>query len=171
MITTLIKVITVFLVNFYSLSFKDVNNVTINMSSYQGKKVLITNIATNSARINQLVGLQQLKNQYGDSLVVIVFPSNSFGKEPRTDAQIKQFVQANGGTSLVIAAKSNVVNNASNTVFDWLAKKNKNGDMDAVAGGDFEKFLINKDGTLLGVYSSKVSPTDPSIIEGILSNF
>jgi glutathione peroxidase len=56
-------------------------------------------------------------------------------------------------------------------VFDWLAKKNKNGDMNAVAGGDFEKFLINKDGTLLGVYSSKVSPTDPSIIEGILSNF
>jgi glutathione peroxidase len=171
MITTLIKVITAFLVNFYSLSFKDVNNVTINMSGYQGKKVLIANIATGSARINQLVGLQQLKNQYGDSLVVIVFPSNSFGKETRTNAQIKQFVQANGGSSLVIAAKSNVVNNNNNAVFSWLGSKVQNGDMDAVAGGDFEKFLINKDGTILGVYSSKVSPTDPSIIQGILSNF
>jgi glutathione peroxidase len=171
MTATLIKIITAYLVNFYSLSFKDVNNVTINMSSYQGKKVLITNIATGSARINQLVGLQQLKNQYGDSLVIIVFPSNSFGKESRTDAQIKQFVQANGGTSLVIAAKSNVINNTNNAVFTWLGSKVKNGDMDAVAGGDFEKFLINKDGTLLGVFSSKVSPTDPSIVQGILSNF
>jgi glutathione peroxidase len=171
MTTILLKTITAFLVNFYSLSFTNVDGNTINMSSYQGKKVLICNIATGSTMINQLSGLQALKNQYGDSLVVIVFPSNSFGHEARTNAQIKQYCQANFNSSFVIASKSNVVNTSTNSIFSWLGSKAQNGDMDAVAGGDFEKFIVNKDGTLLGVFSSKVSPTDPSIIQAITSSF
>ena len=171
MITTLIKFIATYLVSFHSLSFKDVNNVTINMSSFTNKKVMIVNIATNSNKVSQLAGLQQLKNLYNDSLVVIVFPSNSFGNESRTNAQIKQFFQTNYNSNFIIAEKTNVINGNTNTVFDWLSKKNKNGDMDAVAGGDFEKFIIGKDGTIYGVFSSKISPTDPSIIATITSTF
>ncbi len=171
MTTTLIKFIATYLVSFHSLSFKDVNNVTINMSSFTNKKVMIVNIATNSNKIGQLAGLQQLKNQYNDSLVVIVFPSNSFGNENRTNAQIKLFCQTNYNSNFIIAEKSNVINNNTNAVFDWLSKKNKNGDMDAVAGGDFEKFIIGKDGSIYGVFSSKISPTDPSVIATISSTF
>jgi glutathione peroxidase len=171
MTTALIKFIATYLVSFHSLSFKDVNNVTINMSSYIGKKVMIVNMATGSSRVNQLTGLQQLKNQYNDSLVVIVFPSNSFGKESRTNAQIKQFCQTNYNSNFIIAAKSDVINSNANAVFKWLASKNKNGDMDAVAGGDYEKFIVGKDGTIYGVFSSKVSPTDASIIATITASF
>jgi glutathione peroxidase len=170
MTTILIQTITAFLINFYSLSFVDVNGTTINMSSYQGKKIMIANIATGSNKVNQLIGLQQLKQQYGDSLVVILFPSNSFGKESRTDAQIKQFVQSNVGNNFVIASKSNVTGSSANAIFSWLASKVKNGDADAVTGGDFEKFLINKSGSLIGVYSPKVSPTDASITTTITSS-
>ncbi len=171
MTTILIKAITFFAINFYSLSFTGINGNIINMSSYSNKKIMIVNIATGSNKVNQLNGLKQLQQQYADSLQIIVFPSNSFGKEARTDAEIKQYVQAIGGNNIVIAAKSNVINNNANDVFKWLASKNKNGDMDAVAGGDFEKFIIGKDGTIYGVFSSKVSPTDPSIISTITSTF
>lgn len=170
MITILIKTVTAFLINFYSLSFVDVNGTTLNISSYQGKKIMIANMATGSNRINQLIGLQQLKQQYGDSLVVILFPSNSFGKESRTDAQIKQFVQSNVGNSLIIASKSNVTGITANSIFSWLASKTKNGDVDAITEGDFQKYLIGKTGTIIGVYSPKVSPTDPSIITTITSS-
>jgi glutathione peroxidase len=171
MTTALIKFIATYLVSFHSLSFKDVNNVTINMSSFSSKKVMLVNIATGSARINQLAGLKQLQQQYADSLQIIVFPSNSFGKETRTDAQIKQFLQPLVGNTIIIAAKSDVINSNANAVFKWLASKNKNGDMDALAGGDFEKFVVGKDGTIYGIFSSKVSPTDPSIISTITSTF
>jgi glutathione peroxidase len=171
MTTTLIKFIASYLISFHSLSFKDINDVTINMSSFINKKVMIVNIATGSNRIDQLVGLQQLKNQYNDSLVVIVFPSNSFGNESRNNAQIEQFCQSNYNSNFIIAAKSDVINSNANSVFKWLANKNSNGDMDAVAGGDFEKYIIGKDGTIYGVFSSKVSPTDPSIIATITSTF
>jgi glutathione peroxidase len=89
MITALIKCIATYLVSFHSLSFKNVDNVTINMSNFINKKVMIVNIATGSARVSQLAGLQQLQQQYADSLQIIVFPSNSFGKETKTNAQIK----------------------------------------------------------------------------------
>jgi glutathione peroxidase len=171
MTTILIKTIGLFLINFYTLSFTGTNGNTINMSSYANKKIMIVNIATGSNKVSQLAGLRQLQTQFADSLQIIVFPSNSFGKEARTDAQIKQFVQAMAGNNIVIAAKCNVINANTNAVFSWLGSSIKNGDMNAVAGGDFEKFLINKDGTILGVYSSKVSPQDPSIAQAILSNF
>jgi glutathione peroxidase len=170
MTTILIKIISAFLINFYSLSFVDINGTTINMSSYQGKKVLICNMATGSNKVNQLIGLQQLKQQFGDSLVVILFPSNSFGKESRTDAQIKQFVQSNIGTSLVIASKTNITGTTSNTIFTWLASKMQNGEVDGIAGGDFQKYLIGKTGNIIGVYSPKIKPTDPSIITTITSS-
>jgi glutathione peroxidase len=170
MTSILIKTVTAFIINFYSLSFVDVNGTTINMSSYQGKKIMIANMATGSNRVNQLIGLQQLKQQYGDSLVVILFPSNSFGKESRTDAQIKQFVQTNVGNSLIIASKSNVTGASANSIFSWLASKVQNGDVDGVAGSDFQKYLISKTGNIIGVYSPKVNPTDASIITTITSS-
>jgi glutathione peroxidase len=171
MITTLIKIIATYLVSFHSLNFKDVNNVTRNMSSFASKKVMIVNIATGSNRINQLAGLKQLQQQYADSLQIIVFPSNSFGKETRTDAQIKQFLLPLVGNNIIIGSKSDVLNSNANAVFKWLASKNKNGDMDAVVGGDFEKFIVGKDGTIYGVFSSKVSPTDASVVATVMAGF
>jgi glutathione peroxidase len=170
MTTVLIKAVAAFLINFYSLSFTDINGATINMSSYQGKKIMIVNMATSSNKVNQLIGLQQLKQQYGDSLVVILFPSNSFGNENRTNAQIKQFVQSNVGNGFVIASKSNVTGNSANSVFAWLNSKVNNGDVDAVAGSDFEKYLIGKTGNLIGVYSPKIIPTDATIKTTITSS-
>lgn len=157
--------------SFYMLSFQDIDGNIVNMSNFQGKKVLITNVATNSDRITQLANLQQLQQQFSDSLVVIVFPSNSFGNETRNNAQIKQYCDTSFHNTFMIASKSNVSGPNVNPVFRWLADKTQNGQMDAVIGGDFLKFLIDKDGTLIGIFSSKVRPTDPDIIEGITTSF
>ncbi|MEQ1677861.1 MAG: glutathione peroxidase, partial [Chitinophagaceae bacterium] len=51
----------------YSLQFQNVDGGTVNMSQYEGKKILIVNIATGSSKVSQLAGLQQLHQQYGDS--------------------------------------------------------------------------------------------------------
>jgi glutathione peroxidase len=159
------------LTSFYALSFQDTDGNTVSMSSFQGKKVMIANVATGSEKAIQLAGLQQLQQQYGDSLVVIVFPSNSFGHESRSNAEIKQFCHNNYNSTFIIAAKSNVSGNGINPVFNWLAHTSQNGQMDGVVGTDFLKFLIDKDGTLIGMFSSKVNPTDGEIIEGITTSF
>lgn len=155
------------LVNIFTLQFQDSQGNTINMNSFPNKKILLVNIATNSPRVNQLAGLQQLQQQYADSLVVIAFPSNSFGNESRSDAEIKQYCQGNYGTTYIIAAKSPVTGTGMNALYTWLSRSADNGDMNLNIGGDFQKVLIGKDGSILGVFSPKIDPTNQEITDAV----
>ncbi|HEV7781423.1 MAG TPA: glutathione peroxidase [Chitinophagaceae bacterium] len=159
-----------FLTSIYTLQFTDTDGNTINMSSYEGKRILLVNIASGSSKVSQLTGLQQLHQEYGDSVIIIAFPSNSFGNEPKTNTEIKLFCQSNYGVSFKIAAKGSVAGTGIQTIYNWLANISENGNMNGVAGGDFQKFLIDKNGALIGVFSPSVLPTDNSIIEAITSN-
>lgn len=171
MINVLVKVVSIILVSFHSLNFTDVDNQSVSMSNFQGKKVLIVNIATGSEKVNQLTGLQLLQQQFQDSLVIIVFPNNSFGNESRSNSEIKDFCLTNFNTTFFIANKSSVTGTDINPIFSWLADKTQNGEMNAITGGDFQKFLIDKDGMLMGVFSPKINPTDSALIEAINTNF
>jgi len=171
MLSLLIKAVFSLTVSFYTLSFQNTDGNTVSMNNFQGKKVLIVNIATGSEKVNQLAGLQQLQQQYNDSLVVIVFPSNSFGHESRNDNEIKQFCQSGYNSTFIIAAKSTVTGSGVNSVFNWLTNQSQNGEMNAPAGGDFQKFLVDKDGMLIGVFSPKVNPLDNELVQAITTSF
>ncbi len=151
----------------YSLQFQNVDGGTVNMSQYEGKKILIVNIATGSSKVDQLAGLQQLHQQYGDSVVVIGFPSNSFGDESRSNAEIKQFCQNNYGVSFVLAAKNPITGPGIQPVYNWLTNNNENGVMGDSVLNNFQKFLINKEGMLIGVFGPSVEPMSPGIINAI----
>lgn len=166
-----LSLITFLLTSFYSLQFQDVNGATINMSSFQGKKLLLVNIASNSPFVGQIGQLQQLKQQFGDSLVVIAFPSNSFGNEPKTNAEIKQFCETTYNSTFIIASKGSVSGSGLLSVYDWLSKAADNGDADISIGGDFQKVLIAKDGSIQGTFSPKLNPLHPSIIQAINTNY
>lgn len=154
----------------YSLSFTDTDGSTVNMNSFQNKKILLVNIATNSPRVGQLTGLLQLKQQYGDSLVIIAFPSNSFGNETRSDAEIKQYCQQNYNVNFFIASKNSVFGLYIQPVYNWLKHTEENGVMDVEIMSDFQKILINNDGNIIGVFAPGVSPTDTSIVNAITIN-
>lgn len=163
----ILGLLSTWLTNFYDLQFTDTDGNTVNMSSYQNKKILLVNIATGSPKVGQLAGLQQLQQTYGDSLVIIVFPSNSFGNETRTDAGIKEFCQNNYSATFKIAAKNAVTGAGAQSVYYWISHASQNGVMDAVMAKDFQKFLIGKDGTLTGVFGSALDPMSPEIVNAI----
>lgn len=170
MYNILLGVYCLFITSIYSLSFTDTDGNTVTMNQFQGKKILLVNIATGSPRVNQLADLQQLQQQYGDSLVIIAFPSNSFGNESRSDAAIKQFCRSNYGATYRIAAKNSVLATGLQPIYSWLADISENGMMTGVVGGDFQKFLIDKEGNLVGVFSPSVKPTHSSVISAITGN-
>ncbi|MCX6319482.1 MAG: glutathione peroxidase [Bacteroidetes bacterium] len=166
----LLMSLAVFVTSIYNLQFTDTDGNTVQMSNYQNKKILLVNIATGSQKVSQLAGLQQLQQTYGDSLTVIVFPSNSFGNESRTNAEIKQFCQTGYGATFKIAAKSVVSGTGINPVFSWLSQKTENGSIDAAVVKDFQKFLIDKDGKLIGVFGASVAPLDNQVVNAITAN-
>lgn len=151
----------------YSLHFKSVDGSTVSYSAYQGKKILLVNIASGSEKAAQLADLQQLYTLYQNNLVVIAFPTNSFGNEPLSDQAIQQLCQSQYGVSFPIAAKSVLTGSEAQPVYKWIASKSENGMMDGVVVNDFQKFLINEEGKLIGVFAPSINPMDSTLQDAI----
>jgi glutathione peroxidase len=157
-----------YLVSIYSFQFNSINgNSVINMNNYQGKKILLVNTASGSEYTNQYAALEQLHQLYKDSLVIIAFPSNSFGHEPGSNADIKQFIQQNYNAHFKIAAKADVTGSNALPIFKWIAEAVQNGTMNNTVSNDFYKFLIDGNGNLIGAYTSTVSPMSNEIKNAI----
>jgi glutathione peroxidase len=166
----IIALFALLLTNFYSLNFQNSEGQSINMSGFQNKKVLLVNVASGSKRMSQLAELQQLQNNYSDSLVVILFPSNSFGKEPMNDQQIRQFFQSNYTGSFQLAAKSSVAGAGKNPIYEWVSNQEENGKMNLAIVGDFQKILIGRDGTIEANFAPQLNPLHPLITNAIVGS-
>ena len=151
-ITTLITFFIATLISFYSLSIKDTNGNTIAFSSFSNKKILIVNTCINCADTVQYRKLEQLYQKYKDSLVVIAVPSNSFGKTPMSNTAIRNFIQQKYNIHYILAEKMSVKGNEISPLYNWFADSTKNGIMKGKVNNDFYKFLIDKDGNLLGEF-------------------
>lgn len=154
----------------YSITVTDIDGGQINFSEFQGKKILIVNTASNSRYVSQYGELQQLHQAYGDSVVIIAFPSNSFDNEPMTNAEIKAFCQNNYNVTFKIAQKASVAGANVQSIYNWLAQQSENGVMNGVVVTDFQKFLIDENGLLIGVFAPSINPLHNSITNALTNN-
>ncbi len=130
---------------------------TIVFNDFQQKKILLVNIATGSDKVAQLAELQQLQQQHADSLIVIGFPTNSFGNEPRTDSAIRTFCATQYNVSFRLAAKGDVLGAQQIPVYTWLTRRDKNGHVNSQVQGDFQKYLLDRNGDIIGAFSGATS--------------
>jgi glutathione peroxidase len=151
----------------YSLTFVDSNGATVSFSQFNNKKLLIVNIATGSARVSQLAELNQLYMLHKDSLNIIAFPSNDFGNENRDNTQIKSFCQSTYEVNFTLASKCSVNGPGKVPVYDWLSSVSQNGIMNWTPTNDFQKVLIDKNGVIIGVFGSEISPLDSVLVSSI----
>ena len=145
-------------------------NTTINFNDYKNKKIFIVNTASGSNQVNQLTQLQQLYLQHKDSMVVLAFPSNSFGNEPKSNPEIKDFMQQTYGITFPIAKKSKVKGDSVNIVYEWLRRKVQNDVMKGKVRSDFQKFLIDKSGSIVGRFDSSINPLSAVVQDAIRNN-
>lgn len=145
----------------HTFSFTDIDGNTVNMAAFEGKKILLVNTASGSEFVSQYAELEQLHQQYQDSLVIIVFPSNDFGNEPGTSTAIKDTIRNTYNAHYIIAAKSAVKSGEGLTpisIYQWLYNEEQNGSIHIGPDNDFYKYLIGVDGYPIGVFKSTVSP-------------
>jgi glutathione peroxidase len=151
----------------HNFSIKDVENNTINLASFKGKKVLIVNVASECGFTSQYKDLQNLHKTYGDKLVVIGFPCNDFGgQEPGSEAQIKSFCEMTFGVTFAITEKVNIKNNP-HPIYQYLTQKEKNGVDNFEVKWNFHKFLIDEKGQLVKSFGSGVNPMDKQILDWV----
>ena len=154
----------------YSRQFTTLDGTNIALAQYQGKKMLLVNIASASEfAAVQLPQLEQLYEQYKDSLVVIGFPSNDFGHEPMTDSTILMMLQNTYHTSFPVSVSTSIIDTTQgiHPVYEWLQNQSENGNIDIKVSSDFQKYLIDKDGNIIGVFNSGTSPLDSTLINAI----
>ena len=170
-----IHIILIFLMNktfaiyekkFFELNIKSLNGEIINLSQYDGKAILLVNVASNCGFTKQYADLQSLWNQYKDKgLIVLGVPSNQFGKqEPGTNDEIKKFCEVNFNISFPMTDKVDVKGENAHPIYIW-AKENFGSS--AIPKWNFHKILINREGKIHDTFSSLTRPTSKKIINQI----
>lgn len=158
--------------NFYSFQVKTIDGKTISLSQFKGKKVLVVNVASQCGNTPQYAALEKLYEKYGpDKFVIIGFPANNFGsQEPGTDDEIKQFCTSTYHVTFPMMSKISVKGDDMAPLYQWLTRKNLNGYLDAPVQWNFQKFLIDENGDLVGVVPPKEAPDSPKVVDWIERN-
>ncbi len=148
----------------YEFKVPSLDGNTIDFSKYKGKNILIVNTASQCGYTKQYADLEKLYEKYKGNLVIIGFPANNFGQqEPGTNAEIAEFCSKNYGVTFPMAEKISVKGEDIHPLFKWLTSKQDNGVMDAEIKWNFTKFLIDKNGKLVAVFPSAVTPMSEEI--------
>jgi glutathione peroxidase len=150
-----------------TLTMLDGSDATLD--AYEGRALLIVNVASQCGFTRQYAGLEALYERYHErGLTVIGVPSNQFGaQEPGTAEEIAEFCQANFGVTFPLLAKTDVNGPDRHPLFARLTAV---ADATGKAGDvtwNFEKFLVSPQGEAVGRFRSKVEPEDPELVAAI----
>ena len=153
----------------HSFVVKDLQGNDFDFSFLKGKKVMIVNTASKCGLTPQYEKLQEIYEQYKtQNFEIIGFPANNFlWQEPGNSNDIQEFCTVNYGVTFPMMKKISVKGKNMHPVYQFLTKKSKNGVKDAPVKWNFQKYLLNENGELEKVISSKTQPNDTSITDWI----
>jgi glutathione peroxidase len=153
----------------YQFKVKDISGNDFDLASLKGKKVMIVNTASECGLTPQYEQLQELYTEFKDNnFVIIGFPANNFGaQEPGSNQQIATFCTKNYGVTFPMMEKISVKGDDTHPLYQFLTHKDKNGLEDNEVKWNFQKYLINEDGTLAKVIGPETLPIDETVIKWI----
>jgi len=156
--------------NLYDFKINDINGQDMPLGQFEGKTVLLVNVASKCGLTPQYKGLQALYDEYKDrGLVVVGLPCNQFGgQEPGSEEEIQSFCENKYSVTFPLTSKINVNGDNRHSLYQWLV-----GD-EAKFPGDikwnFEKFLISSAGDVLHRFEPTVTPGDEAFLKVIQSS-
>ncbi|MFK4226486.1 glutathione peroxidase [Streptomyces sp. NPDC019890] len=139
------------------------------LADYEGKAVLLVNVASRCGLTPQYAGLERLQKSYGDrGFTVLGVPCNQFaGQEPGNAEEIQSFCSATYGVTFPMLEKTDVNGDGRHPLYTELTKV---ADADGEAGDvqwNFEKFLIGKDGHVVARIRPRTEPEAPEVVAAI----
>jgi glutathione peroxidase len=172
----------------YDIAVDDIDGKRTTLKPWEGKVLLIVNVASKCGLTPQYEALESVYENYRDQgLVVLGFPSNDFaGQEPGTEEEIKSFcetnfnvqfpmfgkVHANGPDrhplyASLIQAGPEATPKDGGQLRERLGAKNLLPPSKTDITWNFEKFLVDRKGTVVGRFDPDVTPDDPKLTKAI----
>jgi glutathione peroxidase len=153
------------------LNFKldSLDGKPVDLSKYQGKVVLMVNVASQCGLTPQYKGLEALHEKYAkEGLAILGFPANDFGKqEPGTNQEIAQFCESNYGVKFDMFAKVVVKGKGQCALYKFLTSKETDPKFAGPITWNFEKFLINRKGEIVSRFKPQVKPEAKDVVKAI----
>lgn len=148
-------------INVSELVVRDGQGAERKLGDWAGQVLLVVNVASRCGFTRQYAGLQKLQDTYGArGFTVLAFPCNDFGaQEPGSQAEIEQFCSTTYGVTFPVMAKLAM----AEAPYTTLTQSEPAGPV----AWNFEKFLIGKDGTVLGRFKSGVEPDSAELTGAI----
>jgi glutathione peroxidase len=151
----------------YDIKLKDIDGKDSSLQAWRGKVLLIVNVASKCGYTKQYAGLQALHQKYRDKgFAVLGFPCNQFGgQEPGTNEEIKEFCSSKFNVTFPLFDKLEV--NGANRHPLYVALAGKDSPFPGDIQWNFNKFLVGKDGKIVGRFASKVAPDSAELTQAI----
>ena len=172
----------------YGIAVKKIDGTETTLAEHNGKVILIVNVASKCGLTPQYEGLEKIYEQYKDQgLIVLGFPSNDFaGQEPGSEDEIQSFCTMNFGVKFPMYSKTNVNSEPRHPLYASLidakpkATASEDGQLmetlskhgllpknDTDVTWNFEKFLIARDGSVIGRFAPDMTPEDQVLLTAI----
>src|SRR5262245_4844685 len=145
----------------YDFSVKDIEGKSRSLSEFQGKALLVVNVASRCGLTPHYKGLEAMYQELrGRGLEVLGFPCNQFGaQEPGTEDEIKEFCSTRYDVDFPMFSKLDVNGDARHPLYAWLTAQQTAPDGPGDIIWNFAKFVIDRNGEVVARFSP---PTDPS---------
>ena len=152
----------------YDYKINLLNGDELNLSKFEGKILLLVNVASKCGFTKQYNDLQNLYEKYFEKgLIVLGIPSNQFGgQEPGSDDEIKNFCETNFNITFPMTTKHDVKGETAHPIYLWAKKTHGNS---TIPKWNFHKILINRNGNVEDTFSSLTNPMSNKIIKKIES--
>lgn len=139
------------------------------LAQYAGKAVLIVNVASKCGLTPQYTGLERLHERYaGQGFTVLGVPCNQFlGQEPGSAEEIAEFCSATYGVTFPLTEKVEVNGEGRHALYERLTGFADAGGHSGDIRWNFEKFLVGRDGSVVGRFSPQTEPGSAEIVSAI----
>ena len=148
----------------HEFTARTIDGAPQSLADFQGKALLIVNVASKCGFTPQYTGLEALYRKYREQgLVVLGFPCDQFGhQEPGDEAEIRNFCSLEYDVSFPLFAKVDVNGEQAHPLYRFLKKEGRGVLGTEAIKWNFTKFLVDRDGKVVRRYA----PTDtPERIE------
>jgi len=172
--------------NIYNFDVQSISGEVCKLTNFEGRVLLIVNVASNCGFTPQYSDLQKLYEKYSEQgLSILAFPCNDFGaQEPNNDEKIKGFCQTNYNVTFNLFSKVSVLGPQKLDLYQYLYDcglkhqggggwrsrifglvkrvlyriKGKYAPAKNEAQWNFHKFLVGKNGKPVASFLSEVPP-------------
>jgi glutathione peroxidase len=153
----------------YEIPISRLDGSADTLGDVDGQVTLVVNVASKCGLTPQYTGLEKLQKAYRDrGFSVVGVPCNQFmGQEPGTPDEIAEFCSTNYGVTFPLTEKVDVNGEARHALYDKLTAIADDEGHDGDIRWNFEKFLVDRDGSVIARFAPQVEPEAPEVITAI----